>query len=334
MTQKNKDSIQSQKGSFHQPRGWFYPTLFCVAFFGIIGALLVPLLLLHPQPEDGSIAALRQFILLITGFVLVGLAIVENYHSYNSSRDKNEHYSTHTRQVSPGRRTLYTTAVEQINDTSHSIRLGGIYTLIGLVDECLADSSISLKAQKKEAQIFINDICEYIRSLPSGYTSNNLKNNHPPTEAKIRTTIFEEINMRMKEKGTNPWKDFIYDFSGAIFFYPVDFSDWSASKNLILQDTTFLGKNIGPSSFTSPSPKKNKKKYELHINSSGLLQSDSRDNSGKRHAKMTHVVTNKKLDIKTEDHSITIYELPETDKKDPESPRQKSPGVTYHAHNQ
>ena len=262
MAKKNKDSIQSQKGSFHQPRGWFYPTLFCVASFGIIGAILVPLLSLHPQAEDGSIAALRQFILLITGFILVGLAIVENYHSYNSSRDKNEHYSTHTRQVSPGRRTLYTTAVEQINDINHSIRLGGIHTLIGLVDECLADSSISLKARKKEAQIFINDICGYIRSLPSGYTSDNLKNNHPSAEAKIRTTIFEEINIRMKKKGANPWIDFIYDFSGAIFFYPVDFSNWSASKILILQDATFLGKNTEYNSFISPSPKKNKKIHE------------------------------------------------------------------------
>lgn len=66
----------------------------------------------------------------------------------------------HTRQVHAERRSRYTTAVEQLANENAAVRLGGIYTLVGLVDEWLADDS--LKAE--EGQTIINNLCAYIRS--------------------------------------------------------------------------------------------------------------------------------------------------------------------------
>ena len=54
-----------------------------------------------------------------------------------ADKDKNE--QDHIRQVHAERRSRYTTAIEQLSSDKASIRLGGVYTLVGLVDEWLAD---------------------------------------------------------------------------------------------------------------------------------------------------------------------------------------------------
>ena len=71
----------------------------------------------------------------------------------------------HTRQVHAERRSRYTKAVEQLANENAAVRLGGVYTLVGLVDEWLADSNIKEKEdRRKEGQVIINNLCSYIRS--------------------------------------------------------------------------------------------------------------------------------------------------------------------------
>lgn len=69
------------------------------------------------------------------------------------------------RQVHAERRSRYTTAVEQLANENAAVRLGGIYTLAGLVDEWLTDKSIKEENdRRKEGQVIINNLCAYIRS--------------------------------------------------------------------------------------------------------------------------------------------------------------------------
>lgn len=76
---------------------------------------------------------------------------------------KNE--QDHTRQVHAERRSRYTTAVEQLANENAAVRLGGIYTLAGLIDEWLTDMSIKEENDRRqEGQVIINNLCAYIRS--------------------------------------------------------------------------------------------------------------------------------------------------------------------------
>ena len=70
----------------------------------------------------------------------------------------------HDRQVRAERRSRYTTAVEQLAHEKAAVRLGGIYTLVGLVDEWLEDKALTTEEQLKEGQVIINNLCSYIRS--------------------------------------------------------------------------------------------------------------------------------------------------------------------------
>ena len=71
----------------------------------------------------------------------------------------------HSREVHAERRSRYTKAVEQLANENAAVRLGGVYTLVGLVDEWLADSNIEEKEdRRKEGQVIINNLCSYIRS--------------------------------------------------------------------------------------------------------------------------------------------------------------------------
>ena len=80
--------------------------------------------------------------------------------------DKAKNEQDHIRQVHAERRSRYTKAIEQLSNNKASIRLGGVYTLVGLVDEWLADEKTtpSLEERRKEGQVIINNLCAYIRS--------------------------------------------------------------------------------------------------------------------------------------------------------------------------
>ena len=247
MTEKRSNSTQPQKDNFYQTASWFYPTLFGIAFLGSILAFSAPLLFPLPQQDDDrSVDTIRQLIFFLTGGILAVFTLIET-HLKNRSL-QNKHSFARTRQVHTERRVRYITAIEQIADANHSIRMGGIYTLIGLVDEWLADDNINGETRTKEGQVIINNLCSYIRSPftlalkaemlegdsePDNYEGDFSKDQAAFREEQdVRRTIFVEMSKRSStftknDKGeiieTVPgiWSDFDFDFSRAPIFYPL-----------------------------------------------------------------------------------------------------------------
>ena len=153
----------------------------------------------------------------------------------------------HTRQAHAERRSRYTKAVEQLANEKATVRLGGIYTLVGLVDEWLADDALNPEERQKEGQVIINNLCSYIRSpftlalkaemFEGGSEPDNYEGDFSKDQAAfreeqdVRRTIFVEMSKRSStftmKKGevieTVPgiWSDFDFDFSRAPIFYPL-----------------------------------------------------------------------------------------------------------------
>ncbi|KGJ33629.1 mucin [Rothia aeria] len=180
------------------------------------------------------------------------MGLIETFRKNNNEKLKNDQEKEkndrdHLRQVRAGRRERYTKAVEQLGDEKAPIRMGGVYTLVGLVDEWLEDESIDKYEDRlKEGQVIINNLCAYIRSpftLASHY--DELSNPTPmpegiykdkkekfyadkatlDSETDVRLSIIKEIHDRIQGPDKNTpgaWSDFEYDFSGSTFFYPID----------------------------------------------------------------------------------------------------------------
>ena len=161
------------------------------------------------------------------------------------------------------RRERYTKAVEQLGNASAPVRLGGVYTLVSLVDEWLREENIEYNERIAEGQVIINILCAYIRSpfaLTSHYdeltqdspTAEGLYKNREQefyidkaefkSEADIRLSIIKEIHNRLQSPKINTpgaWSDFEYDFSGSTFFYPVDFTKSYYTKPVKFSGSTY-----------------------------------------------------------------------------------------------
>ena len=161
------------------------------------------------------------------------------------------------------RRERYTKAVEQLGNASAPIRMGGVYTLIGLVDEWLEEKNLEYSERLKEGQVIINNLCAYIRSpftLASYY--DELSEDNPSldgiykdnqqkfytdkaeftSEADIRLSIIKEIHSRLQGPDINTpgaWSDFEYDFSGSTFFYPIDLTNSYYTKPVNFSGSTY-----------------------------------------------------------------------------------------------
>ncbi len=167
------------------------------------------------------------------------------------------------RQRMAERRGRYTKAVEQLGNVSAPVRLGGVYTLVSLVDEWLREENIEYNERVAEGQVIINILCAYIRS-PSALASHydELTQDSPTTgglyknreqefyidkatlksEADIRLSILKEIHRRLQgpdENTPGAWSDFEYDFSGSIFFYPVDLTNSYYQKPVNFSGSTY-----------------------------------------------------------------------------------------------
>lgn len=228
----------------------FYASIAAVAILGGVFAFLLPVAFNSGFGKDDDGRVLRQLILYTTGGVLGVITLGETHRKNNQEKEKNE--NDHTRQVHAERRSRYTTAIEQLADEKAAIRLGGIYTLVGLVDEWITDDALKSEEQQKEGQFIIKNLCAYIRSpfphaeLRTRFEKDNLEKNIPEKnrdeflkkqaqfreEQDIRRTILAEITNRLgSEKIKNgkqvpqkgPWSDFTYDFSGSYFLYNVNF---------------------------------------------------------------------------------------------------------------
>ena len=167
------------------------------------------------------------------------------------------------RQRMAERRGRYTKAVEQLGGVSAPVRMGGVYTLVSLVDEWLREENIEYNERIAEGQIIINNLCAYIRSpfaLASHYdeltqdspTAEGLYKNREQefyidkatlkSEADIRLNIIKEIRHRLQGPDENTpgvWSDFEYDFSGSIFFYPIDLTNSYYTKPVNFSGSTY-----------------------------------------------------------------------------------------------
>ena len=256
----------------YDPR-WFHARILSSGIVGGSYAFLLPVVMSLPEGNvnSGGAAALRQAILLATGGLIALIALGETRRKNDNDKlkndqDKEKNDREHLRQVRADRRERYTKAVEQLGDEKAPIRMGGVYTLVGLVDEWLEDESIEKYEDRlKEGQVIINNLCAYIRSpftLTSHY--NELSNPTPTpkgiykdkkekfyadkatldSEADVRLSIIKEIHDRLQgpeENTPGTWSDFEYDFSGSVFFYPVDLTKSYYKKPINFSGSTYEG---------------------------------------------------------------------------------------------
>lgn len=196
------------------------------------------------------------------------LALNEQKKQFNDSlkiqSDKNA--KDYARQVHEDRRSRYARAIEHIGHEKSAVRLGGIYTLISLIDEWLADKNIEdPEDRRKEGQIVIDSLCAYIRSpfhladkrdiLESDTPPDNYDGNFTSDreefleESNIRKSIFREINKRLtveidesninKRNASGTWSEFTFDFFAAPFFYILQYYTYVNSS---FQAARFYGK--------------------------------------------------------------------------------------------
>ena len=274
MAETPKNSEPSKRTESWWSKNWFYITLVLVAVIGGGCAFTLPY---HFQREGDNIWSLRQAILAATGGVLAILTLWENRRKNIQEKEKND--QDHTRQVHAERRSRYAKAVEQLADEKAPIRLGGVYTLVKLIDEWLADEKTlpNEEERREEGQVIVNSLCAYIRSpfdlasrakvlsqdqTPENYEGRDQQFTKDPArfreEKELRLTILSEIKkrltggIRIHKDGSQEilkglWSDFNYDFSNTVFFYPVSFSNsyFGASSNFsrvkFTKDADFSG---------------------------------------------------------------------------------------------
>lgn len=140
----------------------FYCWLGAIAVLGGAAAFFLPIAINSGFAKDDDGSALRQALLYTTGGLLAVITLGETHRKNNQEKKKNE--NDYIRQVHAERRSRYTTAVEQLANEKAAVRLGGIYTLVGLVDEWLTDDNLHKDKQKEEGQVIINNLCSYIRT--------------------------------------------------------------------------------------------------------------------------------------------------------------------------
>ncbi|ERT66118.1 hypothetical protein HMPREF0742_01317 [Rothia aeria F0184] len=211
--------------------------------------------------------------LLVGGAALV---LLETYRKNTNDRAKanadikaalknQEHQAEVLKERKAERRERYTKAVEQLGNEKALVRMGGMYTLIGLVDEWLLDENLDYTEKVREGQVIVNNLCAYIRSpfiLASYY--DELSEDKPSSEgiykdnqqkfytdkaefkseADIRLSIIKEIHSRLQNPEINTpgtWSDFEYDFSGSTFFYPVDLTNSYYTKPVNFSGSTYQG---------------------------------------------------------------------------------------------
>lgn len=193
------------------------------------------------QSSKDPSSDLRLHLLYITGGIIAVLGLIET--NRKNSQD-------HIREVHAARRDRYIQAVDKLSNKDAPVRLGGVYALVGLVDEWLDDDNVDRETQAKEGQIIINNLCAYIRSpfkletkakdleavtAPVTYDKEQFSADQAMLreEQDIRRTIFAEMSKRSStftkdKKGklvkiaSGTWSEFDFDFSQAPIFYPLN----------------------------------------------------------------------------------------------------------------
>ena len=248
---------------------------------------------LSGEAEQKSISDLRLHFLYITGGIIAILTLLQtnwknqvDHHKVEADIKKNKQDAEknerdHIRQVHAERRSRYTKAIEQLANEKAAVRLGGIYTLVGLVDEWLADDTLGPEEQQKEGQVIINNLCAYIRSPfvlaerreifeqengkePEGYSGDFIADKSKfREEQEVRQTIFTEMSTRLSKINEDEeirvipgtWSRFEFSFIKASIFYPLDtltFENPNFYMATFYGDAYFyLAKFIGETNFRS-----------------------------------------------------------------------------------
>lgn len=255
---------------------------------GAVAILLPWMLWLHCGMSSGSSDQLRLHLLYVTGGIIAVLTLLQTNWKNQGDRlkidadikkneqDAEKNERDHIRQVHAERRSRYTKAVEQLADEKATVRLGGIYTLVGLVDEWLADDSLEQDEQQKEGQVIINNLCAYIRSpfpLLEKKDKNDTEKSQIYEEQKIRQSILKEFSSRIKYIPAannlpinNLWQKLTYDFSDSKFFYEVDFSNAYFKGKTSFSNTTFAEDAVFNESFFLCPAQFNGSKFTKNLN--------------------------------------------------------------------
>ena len=260
-------------------RWWLPIAILLITSTGLACALSIPQQVFETPREPANDKSapvllaqsnLRLAFLYITGGAIAVVGLIETFRKNNNEKlkndqDKEKNDREHLRQVRADRRERYTKAVEQLGDEKAPVRMGGVYTLVGLVDEWLEEENLSEPERLKEGQVIINNLCAYIRSpftLASHY--DELSNPTPTpkgiykdkkekfyadkatldSETDVRLSIIKEIHDRIQGPDKNipgAWSDFEYDFSGSTFFYPVDLTKSYYTKPINFSGSTYKG---------------------------------------------------------------------------------------------
>ena len=260
-------------------RWWLPIAILLITSTGLACALSIPQQVFETPREPANDKSapvllaqsnLRLAFLYITGGAIAVVGLIETFRKNNNEKlkndqDKEKNDREHLRQVRADRRERYTKAVEQLGDEKAPIRMGGVYTLVGLVDEWLEEKSLSDDERFKEGQVIINNLCAYIRSpftLATRY--DELSKDSPSSdgiykdnqqefytdkaefkaEADVRLGIIKEIHDRIQGPDKNTpgaWSDFEYDFSGSTFFYPIDLTKSYYAKPINFSGSTYQG---------------------------------------------------------------------------------------------
>ena len=260
------------------------------AALGLLLMIFLPVIFFQEKTAEQLLAQsnLRLALLYTTGGVIAALGLLETYRKNANDRAKanadikaalksQEHQAEvlkeQIRQFDENafkerkaeRRERYTKAVEQLGSKEAPVRMGGVYTLIGLVDEWLEEKNLEYSERLKEGQVIINNLCAYIRSpftLASHYDELSKANPTPKgiykgkkekfyadkatldSEADVRLGIIKEIHDRLQDSDKNTpgaWSDFEYDFSGSTFFYPIDLTNSYYAKPINFSGSTYQG---------------------------------------------------------------------------------------------
>ena len=235
------------KGKLSSFRTWVW----AIALLGIVAAGFIP----FTCDTDIATFEVQPFIFFITG-TLLGVLFLGEFHRMNTQKKLK-----HPQRVHAERRTRYSKAVEHLAYPNPAVRASAISTLVGLVDEWLADEQLSVQARQKEGQVIVNALCAYVRSpFARAFKAEAFESDTPPAnyagdfatdlaafrgEQDVRRSVFVEMSKRSStlsenEKGEvavvpGAWSGFEFDFSRAVVFYPLDGltienADFSAAK--------------------------------------------------------------------------------------------------------
>ena len=268
------------------------------AALGLVLMIFLPVIFFQEKTAEQLLAQsnLRLALLYTTGGAIAAFGLLETYRKNTNDRAKanadinaalkNQEHQTKVlkeqirqfddnafKERKAERRERYTKAVEQLGDEKAPIRMGGVYTLVGLVDEWLEEENLSEPERLKEGQVIINNLCAYIRSpftlasyyeelskdnpSPQGFYKDNQQEFYTDkaefkAEADVRLSIMKEIHDRIQGPDKNTpgaWSDFEYDFSGSTFFYPIDLTNSYYAKPINFSSSTYQWANFSGSTY-------------------------------------------------------------------------------------